>query len=58
MEIRSTTEIYNFVSPPVVAVPIAKVVNTLASWLRWMISSYVRRLGTKMASLRSVCLNI
>jgi hypothetical protein len=37
----------------VVGVPIAEVINTLAPWLYWMASSYVGRLGTKMAFLRS-----
>jgi fructose-specific phosphotransferase system IIC component len=41
----------------VVGVPIAEVVNTLANWLRWMAGSYVGHLNTKMASLRSTCLN-
>jgi hypothetical protein len=40
-----------------VGVPIAEVANTLVQWLRWMISSYVGRLDTKMTTLRSVCLN-
>jgi hypothetical protein len=57
MEIRSITEIYNFRRAPVVGVPIAEVANTLVSWLRWMVSSYVCHLDTKMTSLRSACLN-
>jgi hypothetical protein len=56
MEISSTNEIYNFRLAPVVGVPIAEVANTLVQWLRWMISSYVGRLGTKTTSLRSACL--
>jgi hypothetical protein len=47
MEIRSITEICNFRRAPVVGVPIAEVINTLVSWLRWMASSYVGRLDTK-----------
>jgi hypothetical protein len=39
-------------------VPIAEVANTLAQWLRWMASSYVGRLDTKMTSLSSACLHI
>jgi hypothetical protein len=42
---------------PVVSMPIAVVVNTLASWLCWMTSSYVVHLGTKMTSLRLACLS-
>jgi hypothetical protein len=38
-------------------VPIAKDANTLVPRLGWMAGSYVGRLGTKMAFLRSVCLN-
>jgi hypothetical protein len=38
-----------------VGVPTAKVANTLVSWLRWIASSYVGRLDTKTASLRSAC---
>jgi hypothetical protein len=57
MEIRSITEIYNFRRAPVVGVPIAEVVNTLATWLYWMASIYVGRLGTNMTSLRSACLS-
>jgi hypothetical protein len=56
MEIRSITEICNFRRAPVVGVPIAKVANTLVTWLRWMAGSYVGRLDTKTTSLRSVCL--
>jgi hypothetical protein len=42
----------------VVGVPIvAKVDNTLVSRLRWVASSYVGRLDTKTASLRSACLD-
>jgi hypothetical protein len=41
----------------VVGVHIAEVINTLVSWLCWMASSYAGRLGTKMAFLRSACLN-
>jgi hypothetical protein len=41
----------------VVGVPIAEVINTLVSWLRWMVSNYAGRLDTKMTSLRSACLN-
>jgi hypothetical protein len=50
-------EIYNFRRAPMVGVPIAEVVNTSVSWLRWMASSYVGHLDTKTTSLRSVCLN-
>jgi hypothetical protein len=57
MEIRSITEIYNFRRASVVGVPIAKVANTLVSWLRWMASSYVGHLDTKTTSSRSVRLN-
>jgi hypothetical protein len=57
MEIRSITEIRNFRRAPEVSVPIAKVANTLVSWLRWMASSYAGRLDTKMTSWRSACLN-
>jgi hypothetical protein len=46
-----------FVGSPVVGVPIAEVVNTLANWLHWMASSYVGRLDTKTTSSRSACLN-
>jgi hypothetical protein len=56
MEIRSITEIYNSRQAPEVGVPIAEVVNTIASWLRWMASSYVGHLDTKSTSLRSACL--
>jgi hypothetical protein len=38
-------------------VPIAEVVNTLATWLRWMAASYIGRLDTKTTSLRSACHN-
>jgi hypothetical protein len=38
-------------------VPITEVTNTLVSWLRLMVSSYVGHLDTKTTSLRSVCLN-
>jgi hypothetical protein len=51
-------EIYNFHRARVVGVPIPKVANTLVPWLRWVASSYVGRLDTKMTSSRSVCLNI
>jgi hypothetical protein len=58
MEIRNIKEIYNFHRASVVCVPVvAKVANTLVSWLHWMASSYVGRLGTKSTSLRSPCLN-
>jgi hypothetical protein len=57
MEIRSITEIYNFRRAPVVGVPITEVTNTLVSWLRLMVSSYVGHLDTKTTSLRSACLN-
>jgi hypothetical protein len=58
MEIRSIKEIYNFRRASTVGVPIvAKVANTLVSWLRWMDSSYVGRLDTKTTSSRSACLN-
>jgi hypothetical protein len=41
----------------VVGVPVvAKVDNTLVSWLRWVASSYVGRLDTKTTSSRSACL--
>jgi hypothetical protein len=50
-------EIYNFHRAPVVSVPIAEVANTLVSWLRWMVSSYVGHLDTKTTSLRSACIN-
>jgi hypothetical protein len=53
MEIRSITEIYIFRRARVVGVPIVEVVNTLALWLSWMVSSYVGRLDTKTTSLRS-----
>jgi hypothetical protein len=49
-------EIYNFRRASVVGVPIAKVANTLASWLCWMAGSYVGRLDTKTTSLRSAYL--
>jgi hypothetical protein len=40
-----------------VGVPIvAKVDNTLVSWLCWVASSYVGRLDTKTTSSRSACL--
>jgi hypothetical protein len=58
MEIRSIMETCNFRNAPVVGVPIAKVANTLVSWLRWMAGSYVGRLDTKTTSLRSSCLKI
>jgi hypothetical protein len=57
MKIRSILEIYNFRRAPVVGVPIAKVANTLVSWLSWMAGSYVGRLDTKTTSLRLACLN-
>jgi hypothetical protein len=57
MVLRNIAEIYDFVGPPVVGVPITKVANTLVQWLRWMVSSYVVRLDTKMTSLRSACLH-
>jgi hypothetical protein len=41
----------------VVGVPIAKVINTLVSWLCWMASSYVGHMDTKTTSWRSACLN-
>jgi hypothetical protein len=44
-----------FCRPPVVGVPIAEVANTLVSWFRWMVSSYVGHLDTKTTSLRSAC---
>jgi hypothetical protein len=47
MEIRSITEIYNFRRGPVVGVPIAEVVYTLATWLHWIADSYVGHLETK-----------
>jgi hypothetical protein len=51
-------EIYNFLWAPVVGVPIvAKVDNTLVSRLRWVASSYVGCLDTKMTSSRLACLN-
>jgi hypothetical protein len=56
MEIRSIKETCNFRQAPVDVVPIAKVVNTLISWPRWMAGSYVGRLDTKTTSLRSACL--
>jgi hypothetical protein len=56
METRSITEICNFRRAPVVGVPIAKVANTLVSWLCWMAGSYVGHLDTKTISLRSLCL--
>jgi hypothetical protein len=46
-EIRSITEIYNFRRGPVVGVPIAEVVYTLATWLHWIADSYVGHLETK-----------
>jgi hypothetical protein len=52
MEIRSITTICKFRQTPVVGVPIAKVANTLVSWLRWIVGSYVGRLDTKTTSLR------
>jgi hypothetical protein len=55
LEIRSITEIYNFRRAPVVGVPIAEVTNTLVSWLRWMVGSYVGHIDTKTTSLRSAC---
>jgi hypothetical protein len=57
MKIRSITGIYNFRQAPVVGVPVAEVANTLVSWLRWMVSSYVGHLDTKTTPLRSACLN-
>jgi hypothetical protein len=50
-------EIYNFHRASVVGVPIAKVHNTLLSWLRWMASRYVGHLDTKTTSSRSARLN-
>jgi hypothetical protein len=41
-------EIYNFRRAPMVGVPITKVTNTLIQWLRWMASSYVGDLDTKI----------
>jgi hypothetical protein len=42
----------------VAGVPIvAKVANTLVSWLRWMVSSYADHVDTKMTSSRSVCIS-
>jgi hypothetical protein len=58
MEIRSITEIYNFRRAPVVGVPIAKVANALVQWPRWMTSTYVGHLDTKMTSFLSACFNI
>jgi hypothetical protein len=40
-----------------VGVLIAEDANTLVQWLGWMAGSYVGRMGTKMAFLRSACLN-
>jgi hypothetical protein len=57
IEIRSITKIYNFRRAPVVGVPIAEVANTLASGLRWMVSSSADRLDTKTTFLRSACLS-
>jgi hypothetical protein len=57
MEIRSIMKIYNFRWAPVVGVPIAKVDNTLVSWLRWMAGSYAGHLDTKTISSRSACLS-
>jgi hypothetical protein len=58
MEIRSIKEIYNFRQASVVGVPVvAKVTNTLISWLYWMASSYVGRLNTKSTSLGRCALN-
>jgi hypothetical protein len=57
MKIRSITEIYNFRWAHVVGVHIAEVANTLASWLCWVVSSYVGRLDTKTTPSRSTCLN-
>jgi hypothetical protein len=50
-------EIYNFRRTSVVGVPIAKVADTLVSRPRWVASSYVGHLDTKMTSSRSACLN-
>jgi hypothetical protein len=50
-------EIYNFCRASVVGVPIAKVINTLVSRLRWMANSYVGHLDTKTTSPRSACLS-
>jgi hypothetical protein len=50
-------EIYNFCRASVVGVPIVEVVNTLAQWLCWIVSSYAGHLDTKTTSLRSACLN-
>jgi hypothetical protein len=50
------TSLLRFCRTPKVGVPIAEVVNTLASWLRWTANSYVGRLDTKTTSSRSVCL--
>jgi hypothetical protein len=58
MEIRSIKEIYNLRRASVVGVHVvAKVANTLVSWLHWMACNYVGRLDTKTNSSRSVCLN-
>jgi hypothetical protein len=58
MEIRSIKKIYNFRRASVVGVPIiAKVANTLVSWLRWMVSSYAGHLDTKTTSSRLACLS-
>jgi hypothetical protein len=46
MEIRSFTSTI-FLQAPVVDVPMAKVANTLVSWLSWMAGSYVGCLCTK-----------
>jgi hypothetical protein len=50
-------EIYDLRRPPVVGVPNADVSKILVSWFYWMAGNYVGYLGTKMASLRSACLN-
>jgi hypothetical protein len=58
MKIKSIKKIYNFRQASVVGVPIvAKVANTLVSWLCWMVSIYAGRLDTKTTSSRSVRLH-
>jgi hypothetical protein len=49
--------IYDFRQAIMVGVPIAEVANTLVPWICWMAGGYAGRLGTKMTSMRSVCLN-
>jgi hypothetical protein len=56
MEIKSVTS--TILPGPRGRCAITEVINTLVNWLRRMAGSYVGHLGTKIASLRSVCLYI